>query len=207
MDDATLAANLQAELDAEAAQALVDEEDEQKPVSNNKKKSSFFSKNKREGESLIDRGEFTVTAPFELAPVSVPDDFSTKCQKCNVTEFSFTKRRHHCRCCGMLLCNDCSLKKTLVAFPGQSEELNSKEQRVCDWCFDHISDGHAHCFSRYVIVATLDKSDLHKEMAIKGMGEVIEGFPNAKSSEDVEQMKRDLEVYRFVGGVGVFVFF
>jgi hypothetical protein len=59
-----------------------------------------------------------------IAPVWVPDDFSKHCQKCGVP-FTFLRRRHHCRLCGALVCNECSSNRKLIP-------TESKPVRVCD---------------------------------------------------------------------------
>lgn len=55
----------------------------------------------------------------------VDDNFSDRCLSCG-REFSFFFRRHHCRRCGNLICEDCS----------RNHEVD-KEQRVCVTCFDN----------------------------------------------------------------------
>jgi hypothetical protein len=59
-----------------------------------------------------------------IAPVWVPDDFSKDCQKCDVP-FTLLRRRHHCRLCGALVCNECSSNRKLIP-------TESKPVRVCD---------------------------------------------------------------------------
>ncbi|KAI8873406.1 Dbl homology domain-containing protein, partial [Ramicandelaber brevisporus] len=41
------------------------------------------------------------------APVWVPDDQAVRCMICE-REFTFFRRKHHCRCCGGIACADCS---------------------------------------------------------------------------------------------------
>jgi len=43
----------------------------------------------------------------------VPDEELNNCMGCNV-EFSMFVRKHHCRCCGALLCDDCSANRMLI---------------------------------------------------------------------------------------------
>ena len=62
------------------------------------------------------------------APLWVPDSGSSGCCVCGKTFGIFT-RRHHCRACGKIVCNDHSLKKLLL------DHINKDvEQRVCDLC-------------------------------------------------------------------------
>ena len=50
------------------------------------------------------------------------------CQK----GFNLTVRKHHCRNCGQIFCNECSSKSTAV---GNSR----KPVRVCDSCFKELT--------------------------------------------------------------------
>jgi len=43
------------------------------------------------------------------------DDNVDKCRHCRV-EFTFFKRRHHCRCCGRIFCSQCCPKAGLPVF-------------------------------------------------------------------------------------------
>ena len=56
----------------------------------------------------------------------VPDEEGSGCSICHC-EFSLTRRRHHCRKCGALVCGSCSDQFMLI--PGESSEV-----RVCDSC-------------------------------------------------------------------------
>jgi len=52
------------------------------------------------------------------------------CNNCN-KEFSLTNRKHHCRNCGNIFCNDCSTKQAIM-------DGYKKAQRVCDACFTEL---------------------------------------------------------------------
>ncbi|KAF8821908.1 FYVE zinc finger domain-containing protein [Cardiosporidium cionae] len=56
---------------------------------------------------------------------------STHCSICKL-EFSLTKRRHHCRACGKVLCNECSTSKLRLPELGYTDKV-----RVCH--FDLLS--------------------------------------------------------------------
>lgn len=51
----------------------------------------------------------------------------TRCQKL----FSVTVRKHHCRNCGNIYCNECSTKNAMIA-------AYKKPVRVCDGCYDEL---------------------------------------------------------------------
>jgi len=65
--------------------------------------------------------------------LQVPDNDASKCMHCKTVEFSILVRRHHCRKCGRVVCNDCSNKRFLL--PEQSK----KPLRVCLQCYDELS--------------------------------------------------------------------
>ena len=56
----------------------------------------------------------------------VPDEEGNGCSICH-SEFSLTRRRHHCRECGALVCGYCS--DHFVVLPGEASEV-----RICDNC-------------------------------------------------------------------------
>ena len=59
----------------------------------------------------------------------------TECSRCAGCEkiFSTTKRKHHCRGCGELFCEECS------SFRVPIPELLGSSHRVCSACFDKAS--------------------------------------------------------------------
>lgn len=55
------------------------------------------------------------------------------CHRCRVT-FSMVQRKHHCRACGQVFCNQCSSKvSTLPRFGIE------KEVRVCEACYEQVN--------------------------------------------------------------------
>jgi hypothetical protein len=60
------------------------------------------------------------------------------CQQCQV-KFSFTTRRHHCRKCGGIFCDNCTKRRATLNNPltekGPSDKRGVKDCRVCDKCF------------------------------------------------------------------------
>ena len=83
-----------------------------------KRSSNIFETPGKEGEAIADAGDkdYTPTKSGKvaiageigfLADEMVQDDLVNACTKCD-EEFSIFKRRHHCRHCGNVFCDDCS---------------------------------------------------------------------------------------------------
>eukprot|EP01083_Nonionella_stella_P007898 22727_1 len=67
----------------------------------------------------------------------IPNDFSDKCmlKGCH-GKFSVVNRRHHCRYCGLLICNKCSSQQ-LRQRPTRLDYATAPGMvRVCDHCYD-----------------------------------------------------------------------
>lgn len=56
------------------------------------------------------------------------DSTSTACRLCSAG-FTFLRRRHHCRKCGILCCHACSTGKIL---------FGAKRMRTCDACLEEL---------------------------------------------------------------------
>uniref|UniRef100_A0A0A9Y4P8 FYVE, RhoGEF and PH domain-containing protein 6 n=2 Tax=Lygus hesperus TaxID=30085 RepID=A0A0A9Y4P8_LYGHE len=67
------------------------------------------------------------------APVWVQDQKASMCQIC-AAKFTVKFRRHHCRCCGRVVCGECSNNRA----PLQYQKFQAK--RVCDECYDYLKN-------------------------------------------------------------------
>jgi len=62
-------------------------------------------------------------------PDWVPDEKAPNCYACD-NSFSLFNRKHHCRHCGLVFCNDCTTHRIVI------ERFNmATEQRVCAECY------------------------------------------------------------------------
>ena len=77
------------------------------------------------------------------APVWLPDPETNNCLKCGL-KFTFRKRRHHCRACGLIFCSSCCYEKLELPYKlnnnEPAKELTKVElSRVCLVCFRTIN--------------------------------------------------------------------
>lgn len=77
-------------------------------------------------ENLITRQE-----SIELAPLWTPDKKATNCMRCS-EKFSLLNRRHHCRVCGQVVCNECSIFRLFLPHICDDEPV-----RVCKKCHEN----------------------------------------------------------------------
>ena len=64
-----------------------------------------------------------------VPPRWMPDEEAEHCTRCR-SEFDWVNRRHHCRYCGALFCQDCSPNRSLLPFAFGERD----PQRVCMDC-------------------------------------------------------------------------
>lgn len=86
----------------------------------------------------------------EYAPPWLPDSCVSMCMACT-TNFTMTKRRHHCRACGNIFCADCSRFSACLKY------YDSKFGRVCQSCYD--------IFKKRGVRVRMDKSSTLKKSA------------------------------------------
>ncbi|XP_019631394.1 PREDICTED: uncharacterized protein LOC109475234 [Branchiostoma belcheri] len=85
------------------------------------------------------RDDLSSVIPSDIgweAPVWVPDEDAPNCMKCEA-KFTFTKRRHHCRACGKVLCSACCGQKARLAY------MDNKSARVCSTCYNILQRAQA----------------------------------------------------------------
>ena len=65
-----------------------------------------------------------------MPPVWVPDELASVCTACSV-QFTLIRRRHHCRNCGRIYCNNCCNYFIPLIHYGFVKPV-----RVCNICLD-----------------------------------------------------------------------
>jgi len=63
----------------------------------------------------------------------IPDDFARKCQKCSEI-FGNLVRKHHCRCCGGVYCDNCA------SFKINHEDAGLRDARGCVDCNNFVNN-------------------------------------------------------------------
>lgn len=58
------------------------------------------------------------------------DPNGKRCKLCS-KQFGLFSRKHHCRHCGRLVCENCSSQRLVISL----ESMRDKPKRVCDGCF------------------------------------------------------------------------
>ncbi|KAL6072447.1 Membrane occupation and recognition nexus protein MORN1 [Balamuthia mandrillaris] len=88
----------------------------------------------------LKRSDSEMNALLGLAkrPKWAPDTAAETCYKCEEA-FTFSRRRHHCRFCGLIFCEKCSSKRGMVPV-----EPTKKPERVCEECFTLINSNAVH---------------------------------------------------------------
>lgn len=132
------------------------------------------------GDLLVKRGKTQSEVGEMDSPVWVPDSSAAKCMHCHRSEFSMLNRRHHCRKCGKVVCNDCSSKRWML--PQQS----SKPLRVCLTCYEKLSSARTPSVSGITNTSTEDSSGEESEDEDDDGGAVYQGIPDEFHSYEGE---------------------
>lgn len=76
--------------------------------------------------------QIDVTKLWRRDAVWVKDSAVTHCKQCN-REFGVFRRKHHCRNCGNVFCQQCSSRECIIP-----ESTYTTQERVCDNCFGRL---------------------------------------------------------------------
>eukprot|EP01094_Clydonella_sp_ATCC50884_P026912 TRINITY_DN7530_c0_g1_i1.p1 TRINITY_DN7530_c0_g1~~TRINITY_DN7530_c0_g1_i1.p1 ORF type:complete len:632 (+),score=109.72 TRINITY_DN7530_c0_g1_i1:135-2030(+) len=92
-----------------------------------------------EHAGLLPISKFRTTPPFELGLSSAPSWEQSSDEKiCSLCKyaFTFTFRKHHCRCCARAVCGTCSPYRRPIPAYGVTEVV-----RVCEECMPFVQRG------------------------------------------------------------------
>ncbi|XP_076313551.1 uncharacterized protein LOC143226451 isoform X1 [Tachypleus tridentatus] len=112
----------------------------------------------KDDDDMEDEAESNLQIGNE-APVWIPDKRVSMCQICT-RDFKVTHRRHHCRCCGKVVCSACSANRYPLNY------LHNRMARVCDKC-----------------LMVLQQESSQEHVSIRSVMEKLEVSPSFGSSE------------------------
>lgn len=112
---------------------------------------------------------------FHLQTYFIPWCFSScsasQCAVCG-ERFAALRRRHHCRCCGEVVCATCSPTKHLMKI---AEHGYERPRRACQPCAAHLSAGDYSCPARYAVAIATPGGDMyHKQEAVRHLSTAME---------------------------------
>ncbi|TMS05996.1 FYVE, RhoGEF and PH domain-containing protein 4 [Larimichthys crocea] len=93
----------------------------------------FQQKNESFKNALKDVEEVSNAELGKRAPRWIRDNEVTMCMKCKESFNALTRRRHHCRACGYVVCWKCSDNKVALEYDG------NKMNKVCRDCFSILT--------------------------------------------------------------------
>jgi len=134
----------------------------------------------------------------------IPDSEARQCMRCS-TGFSLTRRKHHCRTCGYVVCSSCSKNRAYVATShldntsggrvSSTDRSDLKPWRVCDECFVQIRDSR---MDGYGIQGARSRDNTKAEAAqpdsieTDEYGFVIQTPTSAKSKKEAVAKREEL---------------
>ena len=87
-----------------------------------------------------------ISIPKTIPVMWIPSENVTKCYNCGIN-FSMLNRKHHCRMCGRVFCNECSSGRSKIpslinnSLSPQNKSYFSwenEEKRLCKECFRKV---------------------------------------------------------------------
>mmetsp|Transcript_48058 Transcript_48058/g.88534 ORF Transcript_48058/g.88534 Transcript_48058/m.88534 type:complete len:312 (-) Transcript_48058:151-1086(-) len=159
------------------------------------------------------RSSFTTSPRSSLQPPSSPllgsspskegstwqrDEDVTDCPLCGQEFNPAFRRKHHCRQCGRVVCDECS--QTRSRLPGADA---AKKERVCDLCKPLVTDIHASSFledssERSEIVATLRQalSEADQDIRILKQALLNLGASDGVATQDTPTARMDFTAFQ-----------
>ncbi|CAM9153371.1 unnamed protein product, partial [Discosporangium mesarthrocarpum] len=126
---------------------------------------------------------FPATEEVMIAPYTVPDDTRQECARCK-ERFTPIRRRHHCSCCGEVVCSSCSPSKTMVPV---DDPRYKRDRRVCAHCASHLSSGEGVCLVRLATIIVSRPADpFHKQSAVRALSKTLKQIANCSGAGQAE---------------------
>jgi len=155
------------------------------------------------------------------------DKISSICQLCSEC-FSLRVRRHHCRSCGVLTCDDCSSKRLILSSNldgdnnnneyllenstssyNNSKKIKSEEktsiisqyQRVCDGCFSRLCYEASQPSPDHFRVKQLKSCALDVIASMEGLVQALDSLDSTSATRSIiNNFNKDFEQMLSIGG-------
>lgn len=132
----------------------------------------------------------------QFAPAWLPDSAVSMCQLCSV-HFTWTRRRHHCRACGMIFCGECS------GYYAPLKYLQGRPGRICQTCFDKLCPNDS-TTSKSPMLKRPPKEKQNtlpsvlREVKARDQNAQISGYLSKSSRKQLRWKKRWFVIYNLV---------
>ncbi|OHS95763.1 hypothetical protein TRFO_38122 [Tritrichomonas foetus] len=109
---------------------------------------------------------YQIIPRYREAPIWVPDSVSNNCMNCNV-QLSFFNRKHHCRCCGKIMCSECLQNKFVIP------TISNKPVKICSKCLEVLKKEAEETEKRRSLNPKVQEKDINEDEEEENMNLIL----------------------------------